>query len=263
MDISANNKDTPKSLDLKALSLLEKANEFQWTVQILSVALFIDSTLCVLTGKNILTYPWEQFQWPRMLGSIIVAALAYSVLASLLLPLAEACVGQIIRIIYYHYLSSFFFDSDSYKRSKNQVYYWELQEHADENQSGYALARYKEWEASAKKSNEEIFTLGRISFRALALLLANIYYSTSEHPSTIFTLAGHLNFDAFIVSIVSAVLILFGLGCRAWCRPGYPTNWVSYAPLYNQIEEKRRIELERQRELAEQLTIRGRMARYD
>lgn len=263
MDLSTNNKDASKTLDIKALSLLEKANEFQWTIQILSVALFVDSTLCVFAGKNILTYPWEKFQWPRMLGAIIVTALAYSVLASLVLPVAEALVGQFIRTIYYSFLSSLFSDSDSYKRHKNKVYFWELHEHADESQSTYALARYKEWEASAKKINDEIFQLGRISFRALALLLANIYYSTAEHPSTIFTLATHVNSDAFIVFISFAILILFGLGCRSWCRSGFPTNWVTYAPLYNQIEEKRRAELERQRELSEKFTRREKITEYD
>ena len=186
-----------------------------------------------------------------MLGAAVVTALAYSVLASLVLPVAEAFIGQIARIVYYQFLSPFIPDNDSYKRPKDKVFSWELQKHADNTQSSYALARYKEWETSARKSNEDTFELGRMAFRALVLLLVNIYLSSPGHPSTIFTLANLISSDAFTASLICAALVLFGLVCRSWCRPRFSTNWVTYAPLYNQIEEKRRAELERMRELSE------------
>lgn len=263
MHISANNKEGAKNLDIKVLSLIEKANEFQWTAQLLSVALFIDSTLCILTGKNILDYPWDHFQWPKMLGVVLTTAIAYCVLASFVLPATEVFVGQFVRTVYYYFLSHLFFDDKSYKRPKNCVYSSELREHADEKESTYALARYKEWEASANKSNEELFQIGRVSFRTFAFLLASVYYSTPEHPTTIFAIGSHLRSDAFGVSLTGSMLILFALACRTWCRPGYPTNWVTYFPLYNQIEEKRRAELESQREWAQEFSLRGRVRQPD
>jgi hypothetical protein len=95
-------------IDLKAIDLLDKANEFAWTLKRLSFMLFLDSVLCFATGFNLWTYPWTQFQWLTMLGKIIVVVLSYAIIASAVVPLVDAFFGSVIKEIYILLPYSFF-----------------------------------------------------------------------------------------------------------------------------------------------------------
>jgi len=238
-------------VDLKAIDLLDKANEFAWTLKILSFMLFLDSVLCFATGYNLWTYPWVQFQWLTMLGKIIVIVLSYAVMASAVVPLADACVGWVTVQIYYTLPTLIFSKDESRRRWRNKVTPYELLEHADMNRDNYALARYKEYESAIDKIYSEKFQLGRAAFRTLFFLVANLAVSTPDHPVTIFEARAFVSTKAYVVCYLGVALVLFYLCCHSWFRYSKASGWVEYAPLYRELEKKREEELERHRKLTQ------------
>lgn len=236
-------------IDLKAIDLLDKANEFAWTLKILSFMLFLDSVLCFATGFNLWTYPWAQFQWLTMLGKIIVVVLSYAIIASAVVPLADACVGWVTVQIYYSLPYFLFAKKEQREPPRHYVRPYQLLEHADTNQDDYALARYKEHESTVDRAISERFQLGRAAFRTLFFLILNLVVSSPEHPSTIFEARTFVSAEAYVVCYLGAGLLLFYLCCLSWFRYSKASGWVEYAPLYRELEKKREEERERHRKL--------------
>lgn len=228
-----------------ALGLMEKASDFHWMLQIVSLALFIDSTLLVVKGKNLISYSWVGFNFASELNWLLIAGLSYSVIVSAVIPLIGGVVGYTVRAFYHQFIYLHVRDRDAAKRWRNQVSYYELKEHADRTQSTYAKAAYEAWENAEKKIEGEKAKLEGAAFRTLLLIGSGFYLSTPTSPSTITEFSNYFGHEIYTFSAIATIGILLYLCCVSWCKDWYQSKWISYAPLYDEITEKREAEKKR------------------
>lgn len=243
-------KDPGTPPDTTALGLLEKVGQFQWMLQILSAALFLDCVLMVTQRQNLLSYPWESLSWSASIGALIVGGVAYSILIAAVLPVLGTLTAQLVRTAYIYLPWLHVNIERAYRRERNQVWSWELLEYADRLQSDYILARYKEYEDVARRADAEASRLGQAAFNTMLLLILNAYLSDAAASSTIFRVTDFVDIDTFVVGLVLSIGALACLSCISWCRIFRPSGWISYAPLYNEIEKKREEERRRMRDLS-------------
>lgn len=250
-----------QSFDIKALGLIEKASDFHWMLQIVALALFVDSALLLSKGKNLINYSWVDFNFSSELNLVLIAGLSYSVLVSAVIPIIGGVVGYTVRFFYYQFIYLHVRDRDSAKRWRNQVSYYELKEHADRTQSTYARAAYEAWENVEKKIEGEKIKLERAAFRTLILLGSGFYLSAPGNPSTITELSKYVSHDAYMFSTMATLGILVYLCCASWCKDWYQSKWISYAPLYDEIMEKREAEKKRMEDFEKESYQRMRIKR--
>lgn len=242
-------KETDSDPDIAALGLLSKAEEFYWMLKMAAVVLFVDFALMLTRQRNILSFPWGDTEWENEVGPIIVLGLCYSLLVSALLPLLEAFVERCVRHVYFVWLGGFGVTREARTRSRNLVTCWELEAQADKEQSDYLLAKVKAARARTERVNEENSRTGRYAFRLLVLLVLNFALTNSGAPSALIQLPVPLSAE---VRAAIVVLVLFSLSmvcCRSWCRDWFPTRWIRYAPLYEEIQKLEKESREREREL--------------
>jgi len=243
-------KDAGTAPDFAILGLLEKAGQFQWMLKILTAALFLDCALMVTKGENILSYPWENLSWSASIGALIVGGVVFSLLIAAVLPVLGGAAAWLVRTAYiYIPLLRPHSDTD-YRRGRHQVMPGELLEHADRLQSDYILAKYREHEENARRARAESGRLGQESFNTLLFLLMNLYLTSTTVQSTIWRLTRGLEADLFAVSMLLMTVALMSLACISWCGIFRNDDWITYAPLYDQIEKKREEERRRMRDLA-------------
>jgi hypothetical protein len=234
-------KEQSKIPSIQVLSLIEKASEFQWMLQMISFALFVDSVM-VLAGKsNFLNWPWRDFNWTSQISAVVIACIVFIASMACLIPILEGIFSWVIRLAYI-YSPFFTIKADDYRRSDGMVRAYELQDQADEEQSDYLLAKVKEVEEKRKNANEEARKLGSIAFKTATLLFVNLFLIGSESLQT--TPQYFLTFiqpDKSFTIIIANFIGLGALCVTSWCRDYYPSTWIRYVPLYQKIvQEKER-----------------------
>lgn len=243
-------KDPGAPPDIAALSLLDKASQLQWMLQILSLTLFLDCALVLTRGQNVLTYAWEQFSWSASFGLIVVGVVAYSVLISVVIPIADVALGKMVETLHIAYPVFDSHDPHKYTRSQHQVTPYELHEYADRQQSDYALAKYKEYVANRERTSDTAAQLARLALQTFAFLITNVSLGASGSDSLFKHALMSLDVEWVTMVTLMAGILLTGLWLAYWCR-SMPFGWIYFAPLYDEIEAKRRAERMRFEEHAE------------
>lgn len=228
-----------------ALGLMEKASDFHWMLQIVALGLFLDCTLLLVKGRNLISYSWVGFNFASELNWLLIAGLSYSVIVSAVIPLIGGVVGHTVRFFYDMFVYPHVMDRDAGKRWRNQVSYYELKEHADRTQSTYARTAYETWESTEKRIESECVKLQGAAFRTLILIGSDFYLSTPDNPSIISELEKYANHEFYIFFAMATIGILIYLCCLSWCRDWHQRKWISYAPLYDEIMEKQKEEKKR------------------
>lgn len=246
----------------KALGLMEKAGDFHWMLQIVALALFVDCTLLLVKHENLSSYPWGQFNLTNELPLLLASGLCYSIIVSAIIPVFSGLVGYVVRFLYYQFLYLHIRDKDGSKRWRNQVYYYELKEHADRTQSSYVKSLYENWKERQSKIEEEKIKMERAAFRVLVMIAAGLYLGTAEKPAVIFSFSKHLSSDAFALAAIFTVGTLFYICCVSWCRDWYQNQWIEYAPLYDEIIKKQEDEKKRMEDFAKDSYERMRIRRH-
>lgn len=243
-------KDAGTPPDFAFLGLLEKVSQFQWMLKILSAALFLDCALMIAKRRNLLTYPWEELSWSASIGALIVGGVAYSILIAAVLPFLGNLTALLVRTAYIYIPGLSSNNYDEYRRHRHAVTPWELLEHADRLQSDYILAKYTHYQEIASRAKTEASRLGQESFNALFLLILNCYLTSAGVKPTLWQLTDLVDIDTYVVGLLLAIATLVWLACISWCRIFSPSGWITYAPLYDEIERKRDDERRRMRDLA-------------
>lgn len=245
MTEQANGKD--KSLpDMGQLGWIERAAELHWALQIVAAALFVDSALMVVEKRNLLDFPWGAVDWSGRIGQLVVAVVVFSVLLSVVLPLCEAAARAVVVFIHDRWLYSR--ARETGQRPRFCVSSGELRDHADRTQSHYVFRLWQEAQEKHRQADVENARLGRLAFRVLCFLLVNIALVTPQLQPAMAVLRTPLGDEGTELFLLAAIVVLAGLAWASWCRDPWPTRWVRYAPLYQEIRAAE--EASRQQSLA-------------
>lgn len=232
MTEQADSKD--KSLpDMGQLGWIERAAELHWALQIVASALFVDSALMLVEKRNLLDFPWGAVDWSGRIGQLVAALVVFCVLLSVVLPLCEAAARAAVVFIHYKWLYSP--ARETGQRPLLCVRDGELRDHADRTQSDYVFRLWQDAQEQRRQADAEKARLGRLAFRVLCLLLVNIQLATPQLQPAMAVLRIPLGDEGAGLALLAATVGLAGLAWACWCRDPWPTRWVRYAPLYEEL----------------------------
>jgi hypothetical protein len=238
MDSNANQ---PKPTLSSGLSLIEKAQELRWTLQLATAVLFADLVLVWRTGKGLAHWSIQADVLLANSGFVLVSILFFGILMSIVIPLA----AEFFRSVGWWLLTSIPWPSwmqtdRDYSRPVGGVSPSELRDYAYKNDDRFLLDIVAAHKDKEKKSISENLAAGQIVFGVLALGLANYFPSVlgihavtllREVPAT-FNSVGELAIAvAFLLALLAIKTTWFSIDAL---------DWIEYPPLYGEIESARR-----------------------
>lgn len=232
----------PQKISLSAgLSLIEKAQELRWTIELATAVLFADLVLAWRTGQGIVHWSIQADQLLANTGFVLVSVLAYGVLKSAVVPLA----AEFFRNLLWLLLVSFPWPQWLRTKRDNSrpvggVLPSELQDYAYKKNDPALLAIYS---AHQKKKTAEVaneLSAGQSVFGVLTLGFAN-YFPSWLGVNGITLLR---EFSTTFTSVSESALwiaLCFGLVAikMTWFSPS-ELDWIHYPPLYEEIQRRRR-----------------------
>lgn len=231
----------PKPSLPSGLSLIEKAQELRWTLQLATAVLFADLILAWRTGTGIVHWSIQADHLLANSGFLLVSVLGYGVLMSIVMPLAAEIFRQLgwqllIAIPWPRWMQK----ERDYSRPRGGVLPSELREYAYKAEDRTLLDIVAAHQEREQKSISENLAAGQMVFSFLVLGLFNYFPGIigiravtllNEVPTT-FGQVGEL-------AIVGALLIAI-LAMKAMWFSVEPMRWIDYPPLYEELEKARR-----------------------
>lgn len=223
------------------LSLIERAQELRWTMQLATAVLFTDLVLAWHTGKGIAHWSLQTDLLLANSGFVIVSVLAFGVLMSVVMPLAAEVFRQLgwqllINIPWPSWMRT----EHDYRRPAGCVLPNELRAYAYRRDDRALLDIVDAHNEKKKKVIAENLSTGQMVFAVLSLgfvdyfpglLGINAATLLREIPAT-FSGAGEL---AIAVALLMALVAMK----VTWFSMTAP-DWIDYPPLYEEIERSRR-----------------------
>lgn len=220
-------------------TLIEKAQEVRWTLQIAAVVLFSDLMLVWQTGSGITHWSMRTDQLLANSGFLITAVLSFCVLMSIVFPLTVyVCHQLLINMAYGLPWPRWMYREQDCSRPRDMVTANELRDHAVETGNDAFLERcdahWQKWFAD----RSERWAMGRIVFSALVLALIN-------YCARVCGIEGVTVLQQFVLTFGprGEVGLAVGgiLGCF-WLKmlwfPVLNDQWINYPPLYEKIVQE-------------------------
>lgn len=238
MDSSSNQ---PKPSLPSGLSLIEKAQELRWTLQLATAVLFADLVLVWRTGKGVAHWSIQADLLLSNSGFLLVSILGFGILMSIVVPLAAELFRRmgwqlLISIPWPNWMQT----ERDYRRPVGGVRPSELRDYAYKKDDRTLLDIVTAHQEKEQKTIAENLSAGQMVFGVLALGLADyfpgilgIHAATllREIPAT-FNSVGELAMAvAFLMALVAIKATWFSMDAL---------DWIDYPPLYEEIERARR-----------------------
>lgn len=238
MDSSGNR---PKPSLPSGLSLIEKAQELRWTLQLGTAILFADLVLVWRTGMGIAHWSIQADHLLENSGFLLVSILGYGVLMSVVMPLT----GEFIRRLVWELLivipwPRWLQTERDYRRPAGCVLPSELLDYAYQKDDRALLDIVVAHREREKKSIVESLAAGQMVFSVLALGFLNYFpgmlgvhaMTLLNQVPTTFGRVGELAiFGALLIGILAIKAMWFSVE---------PMTWIDYPPLYDDLEKARR-----------------------
>lgn len=232
----------PKPSLPPGLSLIEKAQELRWTLQLATAVLFADLVLVWRTGNGVAHWSIQADLLLANSGFVLVAVLAFGILMSVVMPLAAELFRQLgwqllIGIPWPSWMQQ---TERDYRRPAGCVLPGELRDYAYKKDDHALLDIVTAHQERERKTIAENISAGQMVFAVLALGLTDYFpglfgiHSATllrEIPAT-FNSVGELAMAvAFLMALVAIKATWFSKDAL---------NWIDYPPLYDEIERARR-----------------------
>ena len=219
-----------------ALKLLDKAAEYDWTLQFAGAFLFVDAAMVIADKRNFLNWDWSAGASAAQIGFAITAFLVYGLCASLIIPFINASCQSVV--LMFPVLYSWTLGESRYKRPDGYVRESELQDRADEEQSSYLQDKLDRANDARSEATRNIGELGRISLTTLVFFVANLFVvdTNAVHTATgLFLSAFDPDHRRTAEMLIVGILLL--PVWYAWTYEHGP-HWIPYRPLYDEIVAK-------------------------
>jgi len=238
MDSSSNQ---PKPSLPSGLSLIEKAQELRWTLQLATAVLFADLVLAWRTGKGVAHWSVQTDQLFANSGLLLVSVLGFGILMSIVMPLVAELFRQLgwqllIAIPWPRWMQN---ERDD-RRPAGGVLPSELRNHAYKKNDRALLDIVTAHQEREKKSIAKNLAAGQMAFSVLTLgvfdyfpRLLNIQAVTllNEIP-VIFGRTAELALVAALMLALAAIKV-------SWFSVE-ALKWIDYPPLYDELEKVRK-----------------------
>lgn len=223
------------------LALIEKAQELRWTLQLAAAILFVDLILLWRTGKDITQWSVRTDQLFANSGFVLVSVLAFGIFMSVLMPL----ISELVRWLIWEFLieipwPSWMQTDIDYKRPLNGVSYYELRDHAHQK-NDYSLLEIANKHEQEQKANL-VSNLSAGQLVCSVLLLGVLDFNPNWIGLTGVSMLREvpLVFERFGEPTLAGGFILAAFAIKITWFERKPPAWITYKPLYDEIEEKRR-----------------------
>lgn len=221
------------------VSILDRAWEAKWALQLVQLLLFLDLAMIFDGQPGMLG--WDSATTPVLsnLSFVFVALVAFTVYAAFLTPFLSTIVA-----IFAAYIPGVFADTDTY-RASDHVTLSDYRENAYELNDESMIARYHEREESNRTAENQMRHVGNILFGTLLLIIVNTFPHFIWIDSTNTILQNAIAVAGWQPALVIALVIGLGM-CSAMTRAWFYTadRWILHPKLYRELEAKRRKERE-------------------
>ncbi|WP_026641007.1 hypothetical protein [Bordetella petrii] len=223
------------------LSLIERAQELKWTLQLAAAVLFADLVLAWRTGQGLARWSIQADQLLANSGFLLVAVLAFAVLMSIVIPL----VAEFFRQLGWLVLTSvpwpgWMRTTPDFRRPAGGVLPGELRDHAYRTGDRSLLEMVDAHWRRVKQEHADRLAAGQMVFAVLVLGIVNYF------PGLLGVQADTLLRDVPAVfgepgglALCLALLLALAAIKLTWFTD-HQHEWIDYPPLYHDLENKRR-----------------------
>ncbi|MBI5926447.1 MAG: hypothetical protein HY836_12730 [Aquabacterium sp.] len=235
------NTPPPKPSLPAGLSLIEKAQELRWTLQLSVGVLFADLVLVHYTGQNISHWSTSADQLLSNSGFLVTSLLMFGVLMSIVMPLsAELCRQIGWQLIIHVPWPDWMRTTRDYQRPSGKVYPDELHRHALEKSDKLLLDIYTMHNQKQAEGNAAKLATAQAIFSVVVLSAANYFADCfgMQGATLLQSAATTLGEYGELIGTVGG-LFAFAAVKAAW-YPAGSSDWIYYPPLYREIMEERK-----------------------
>ncbi|UQI38822.1 hypothetical protein [Vreelandella venusta] len=232
---SSNSKPSFKEI----VSILDRAWEAKWALQLVQLLLFLDLAMIFDGQPGMLG--WDSATIPVLsnLSFVFVALVAFTVYAAFLTPFLSTIVAILIA-----YIPAVCSNTDTY-RASDHVSLRDYRENAYELNDESMIARYHDREESNRAAEKQMRHVGNILFGTLLLMIVNAFPHLTMLDTTNTILQNAIDVVGWQSALTIALVIGLGM-CSAMTRAWFYTadRWILHPKLYRELEAKRRKEQE-------------------
>lgn len=217
-------------------TIVEKAQELRWTLQISTIVLFADLMLTLRTGAGITHWSMRTDQLLANSGVLLTAVLAFCVLMSIVFPLADYVCHQLLVVVVYSLpWPRWMYRQQDRSRPRDMVTSNELRDHAVDTCNDAFLERCDAHRQMWFAANTERWAMGRVVFSALVLAFIDYF-------ARVFGIGGVTVLQNFALTLGQSGEFILAAGAMLGCMslislwfPETDDQWINYPPLYEKI----------------------------
>ncbi|WP_281718795.1 hypothetical protein [Pandoraea apista] len=206
------------------LKLLESVSQYDWTLRMAGAVLIIDALMAKFGGSDFVRWDWAGTLSLSGVSTVVAGVLFYSICVSIVSPSLEFIFGSAaLRFSQPHDYRK--------KRALGFVTADELEEKADEDQSGYLKQKVLDARAQNDRARCDMARLSRTSFATLFGLLFNLLVSTTGSPTAYSAVTSALPEGGYYLLQMALVVVLCLPAWSEWTSI-QSTIWIRHMPLY-------------------------------
>lgn len=235
------NSNQPKPSLQSSLSLIEKAQELRWTLQLATAVLFADLLLAWRTGTGILHWSIQTDHLLANSGFLLVSVLGYGVLMSVVIPL----IGESVRRLVWDLLIAipwprWMQNERDYRRPVGGVLPSELKKYAYQKDDRALLDIVASHQELERKSIVESLAAGQIVFSVLLVGFLNYFPGLLGIQAPTLLNEMKATFGHAGEFAIAGALICGFLAMKVMWFSVEPMRWIDYPPLYEELEKARK-----------------------
>jgi len=223
------------------LTLIEKAREIRWTLQLASAVLFADLFLVWRTDRDISQWSFQSDQILADAGLLVVAVLIFGVLMSIVMPLGTEIARQLGWQLLIHVpRPNWMRAARDFSRPIGAVLPGELYRYASKAKDPMALDVYRLHLQKQQAKVASDLAFGQLVFSTLLIGLIDFYADRIGLSGTTLlqhAVATHGSAVEYVLAL-GVILALLAIKVTWFAFDG--PDWIIYPALYDEIEQKRR-----------------------
>lgn len=227
-----------KAVD-QAVTMLEKSTESRVFLHVLCAVLYLDASLCLLTGAGLVKLDWVSAERYLHTGNILLIFLGYLALMGYVFHLIYAFA--VTYVAGWVYLFFGFYGRVGYRDVPGYVHERDVLRVAYTEKNDQLFAEIKAHKIQCNKDRQEIRNLSYLAFAALCLGVCGWFF-TPEGALRIFdTFIVHA-IDVNVTNLVECLLVLPVL-MIIYFDISYDSSrceYIKHYPLYEKIMDERR-----------------------
>lgn len=223
------------------ISVIDRAWEAKWAIQLLQLLLFLDLAMIFVGQPGILG--WDSASTPVLgnLSFVFVTIVSFTIYAAFLTPLFSSIAVVVLALI-----PGVLPSRDSAYQPPGFVSISAYKTDAYEKDDKEMIARYHEFKERNRADISQQWQTGNILFGTLVLILFNALLGlimTDTNSTILQTAIGKIGWKITLFIAFVLAIGMFSAITRSWFYSA--ERWIEHPKLYQELESKRRKEREK------------------